>query len=253
MEKDCLSEFESLRKRDHRDEDGDIEKMIRNMCGPKKRLMQFPKIKTDPKTVTMSELLDDAHFRQSTDIGGDKGLTKFDRKKMESKENKLCNGNESDCRSSTASKNGEPTTTAFVTSHSFKSRGFSQKWKEKDTRLFFKALSLFGTDFSMIALLFKGRDRSQLINKYHKEERDNPSRVEEALRVHRQGSSRVLRRCNQILDQPRREGPIPTRLVRFGSASSLDSLDQMIYCELDDQINKALDSSSSIPGSSVQP
>lgn len=252
MEKDCLSEFESLRKREHRDDDGDIEKMIRNMCGPKKRSLQFPKIKADSKTVTMSELLDDAHFRQRSDVCLDNSAFKLDKKKVESKQMKTCNGTESDGRSSTASKNSEPHT-GFVTSHSFKSRGFSQKWKDKDTRLFFKALSLFGTDFSMIALLFKGRDRSQLINKYHKEERDNPARVEDALRIHRQGSSRVLRRCNQILDQPRREGGISNRLVRFGSASSLDSLDQMIYTELDDQISKALDSSSSIPGSSIQP
>lgn len=252
MEKDCLSEFESLRKRDRRDDDGDIEKMIFNMCAPKKRLMQFPKVKTDSKTVTMSELLDDVHFRQRSDLKGEHGPSKLDKKKVERKEPRTCSGNESDGRSSTASKNSEQNV-GFVTSHSFKSRGFSQKWKDKDTRLFFKALSLFGTDFSMIALLFKGRDRSQLINKYHKEERDNPIRVEDALKVHRQGSSRVLRRCNQILDQPRKDGPIPTRLVRFGSASSLDSLDQMIYSELDDQISKALDSSSSIPGSSVQP
>jgi hypothetical protein len=252
MEKDCLSEFESLRKRDHRDEDGDIEKMIRTMCGPKKRLVQAQKPKIDSKTVTMSELLDDAHFRQRSDLTADPMTARLEKKKIESKEAKGCTANESDGRASTASKNSEQNT-GFVTSHSFKSRGFSQKWKEKDTRLFFKALSLFGTDFSMISLLFKGRDRSQLINKYHKEERDNPSRVEEALRVHRQGSSRVLRRCNQILDQPRKEGHIPTRLVRFGSASSLDSLDQMIYTELDDQISKALDSSSSIPGSSVLP
>lgn len=251
MEKDCLTEFESLRKRNPRDEDGDIEKMIRTMCKEKKRAGLLCKIKQDEKTVTMSELLDDAHFRQSKEIGYDALAGRTDKKRVSAKGAKACGSQESDGRSSTASKASEQQQ-AYITSHSFKSRGFSQKWKEKDTRLFFKALSLFGTDFSMIALLFKCRDRSQLINKYHKEERDDPARVEQALRTHRQGSSRVLRRCNQMLEQPRREPQIMTRAVRFGSASSLDSLDQMIYAELDDQISKALVSDPS-PGSSVQP
>lgn len=251
MEKDCLTEFESLRKRNLRDDDDDIEKMIRTMCREKKRAGQLYKAKSDDKTVTMSELLDDAHFKHNMEKDGDTLRSKPEKKRISGKGMKACASNQSDGRSSTASKSSEQQQ-VFITSHSFKNRGFSQKWKDKDTRLFFKALSLFGTDFSMISLLFKGRDRSQLINKYHKEERDDPTRVEHALRIHRQGSSRVLRRCNQILEEPRKEPQIMTRAVRFGSASSMDSLDQMIYAELDDQISKALLSDPS-PGSSVQP
>jgi hypothetical protein len=252
MEKDCLTEFESLRKRSTRNDDDDIEKMIRMLCREKKRPRAISKAKLDDKTVTMSELLEDSRYCQKKEAQADSSISKNEIKMPATKEASGCNGKESDGRSSTASKNSEPSP-AFVTSHSFKSRGFSQKWKEKDTRLFFKALSLFGTDFSMIALLFKGRDRSQLINKYHKEERDSPARVEQALRLHRQGSSRVLRRCNQILEVPRKDiDEITPRIVRFNSASSLDSLDQMIYAEIDDQISKALVSNPSC-GSSAQP
>lgn len=251
MEKDCLSEFESLRKRSQRNDDDDIEKMIRIFCREKKRTRVPSKARQDDKTVTMSELLDDNRYCQKTELQQENSLGLPQKKRPTSKGVAACM-KESDGRSSTASKNSEQNQ-GFVTSHSFKSRGFSQKWKEKDTRLFFKALSLFGTDFSMIALLFKGRDRSQLINKYHKEERDSPAKVEQALRLHRQGSSRVLRRCNQILEEPRKEqGEFKTRLVRFNSASSLDSLDQMIYAEIDDQITKALVSNPSC-GSSGQP
>jgi len=246
MDGDCMPELRSLRKRSERDEDGEMERLIHsishNQSQPHRPQSRRTKVKKQSEKMTISELLEEGPGRRP--VSKKSQMASGDAANIVDK-----NECREDGRSSTASKNSEiqPPTT----SHSFKSRGFSQKWKEKDTRLFYKALSLFGTDFSMVALLFKGRDRSQLINKYHKEERDDPKRVEAALRQHRQGSSKVLKRCNNILAAP----PTEVRRIRGGSGSSLDSLDELICEELDDQIARARSylSTCSIPGSSGQP
>eukprot|EP00088_Acartia_fossae_P047708 TRINITY_DN5179_c0_g1_i8.p1 TRINITY_DN5179_c0_g1~~TRINITY_DN5179_c0_g1_i8.p1 ORF type:complete len:1216 (-),score=348.11 TRINITY_DN5179_c0_g1_i8:626-4273(-) len=55
-------------------------------------------------------------------------------------------------------------------------------WLEKETLRFFKALSLVGTDFSMMETLFKKRNRHELKLKFKKEERMNPTLVDKCLR-----------------------------------------------------------------------
>jgi len=47
---------------------------------------------------------------------------------------------------------------------------------------FYKALALTGTDFSMMASLFKKRTRQELKTKFKKEERSNPGLVDKCLR-----------------------------------------------------------------------
>lgn len=57
----------------------------------------------------------------------------------------------------------------------------SEKWTAEETDRFYKALQQYGTDFSLIALLFPTRTRSQVRNKFKKEEKDHPKRVDKAL------------------------------------------------------------------------
>ena len=233
MEREWVGGLESLRKRRERDEDCEIERIIREMYNEEVRAKKI--IQSDKKPVCIWQLIDGRLPDQGADSEDLKlkgQLGKTSNQKGKAKDGKCFV--ESDGSGSTASNSSSDG--VITTSHSFKSRGFSQKWKEKDTKLFFKALSVFGTDFSMVALLFRGRDRSQLINKYHKEERDNPSRVELALKTHRQGGSKVMRHCNRLLSQPELE--VTTR-CRGGSASSLDSLDMVITAELGTQIMRS--------------
>ena len=49
-----------------------------------------------------------------------------------------------------------------ITSASFKKRAQTGKWDHDDTRKFYKLLEIFGSDFSMIATLFKNRTRMQI-------------------------------------------------------------------------------------------
>jgi len=57
----------------------------------------------------------------------------------------------------------------------------NEKWKRDDTEKFYKNLSIYGSNFALLAALFKGRSRKQLKNKFKKEYRENPKLIKEAL------------------------------------------------------------------------
>ena len=87
-----------------------------------------------------------------------------------------------------------------LTSNSFKTRNYSKKWTEKETKLFYRCLSIFGTDFSMIALIFKGRTRNQIINKFHKEERGSSAKVEESLQAHKKCDTKIVKKYRKMFE-----------------------------------------------------
>lgn len=67
---------------------------------------------------------------------------------------------------------------------SFKKRPIAQsKWSAEETKRFYQALSVVGTDFSLMeSLLFQGsRSRSELHKKFKREERDSKSAIDMAL------------------------------------------------------------------------
>jgi len=69
-----------------------------------------------------------------------------------------------------------------ITSASFKPKLKPLKWSKDETELFYKCLSIFGTNFSMLAIMFPSRNRKQLLNKYKNEEKINPGHVQYALK-----------------------------------------------------------------------
>ncbi|KAL9091872.1 MAG: hypothetical protein Q9165_004624 [Trypethelium subeluteriae] len=56
-------------------------------------------------------------------------------------------------------------------------------WDPDETRVFYEALRMFGTDFGIIAAMFAGRNRRQIKAKFTREERENPDLLDEALGV----------------------------------------------------------------------
>jgi len=54
----------------------------------------------------------------------------------------------------------------------------SEKWSLEETEKFYKALQIFGTDFSIIVKLLPGRTRKQIKNKFNKEEKANPEKID---------------------------------------------------------------------------
>lgn len=69
-----------------------------------------------------------------------------------------------------------------LTSHAFVKTIGNNRWSRDDTELFYDALSMCGTDFSLISILFPRRSREQVKGKYKVEERANPSRIAMALK-----------------------------------------------------------------------
>jgi transcription factor TFIIIB component B'' len=55
------------------------------------------------------------------------------------------------------------------------------RWKSPETDLFYRVLSMCGTDFSMMSKFFPDRTRKMIVNKFHCEEAKNRERVQEAL------------------------------------------------------------------------
>lgn len=69
----------------------------------------------------------------------------------------------------------------MLNSTTYSNRLSNERWTAEDTELFYKALSQFGTDFTLISHLFPGRQRPHLKNKFKRESKRNPKRVDEAL------------------------------------------------------------------------
>ena len=65
-----------------------------------------------------------------------------------------------------------------ITSLSFKKLKHTQKWNDNDTKLFYKALEIFGLDFSFLEIVLKPRTRFEIKKKYLKEEKKNPQKIE---------------------------------------------------------------------------
>ncbi|XP_056146442.1 transcription factor TFIIIB component B'' homolog [Lampris incognitus] len=69
-----------------------------------------------------------------------------------------------------------------TTYSSFRKGSYAKPWSDEETDMFFLAVSMVGTDFSMIGQLFPHRTRSEIKNKFKKEERANAWRIDKACR-----------------------------------------------------------------------
>lgn len=69
----------------------------------------------------------------------------------------------------------------LVTSGTYSKQRYVDRWTAQETRDFLKALSMWGTDFGLIAQLFPYRDRKQIKAKFNLEERTHPHLIEFAL------------------------------------------------------------------------
>uniref|UniRef100_G3PTI6 Zgc:162472 n=1 Tax=Gasterosteus aculeatus aculeatus TaxID=481459 RepID=G3PTI6_GASAC len=72
---------------------------------------------------------------------------------------------------------------------SFRKGTYTKPWSSEETDMFFLAVSMVGTDFSMICQLFPLRARSEIKNKFKKEERENSWRVDKAFRKYPVGQN----------------------------------------------------------------
>ncbi|XP_077318618.1 transcription factor TFIIIB component B'' homolog isoform X2 [Lithobates pipiens] len=69
-----------------------------------------------------------------------------------------------------------------TTYSSFRKSTYSKPWSEEETDMFYLAISMVGTDFSMIGQLFPHRERIEIKNKFKREERANSWRIDKAFK-----------------------------------------------------------------------
>ncbi|XP_058271050.1 transcription factor TFIIIB component B'' homolog isoform X1 [Hemibagrus wyckioides] len=72
-----------------------------------------------------------------------------------------------------------------TTYSSFRKGTYTKPWSNRETDMFFLAISMVGTDFSMIGQLFPHRARIEIKNKFKKEERTNSWRIDKAFKEKR--------------------------------------------------------------------
>ena len=71
----------------------------------------------------------------------------------------------------------------------------TKKWTEEENKLFYKALELFGLDFSMIEIVLKKRTREEIKRKFLKEKKENYNEIEKAI-----NSRKNIGQLKQILE-----------------------------------------------------
>eukprot|EP00062_Callorhinchus_milii_P014433 gi/632963653/ref/XP_007898001.1/ PREDICTED: transcription factor TFIIIB component B'' homolog [Callorhinchus milii] len=69
-----------------------------------------------------------------------------------------------------------------TTYSSFRRNTHTKPWSNKETDMFFLAISMVGTDFSMIGQLFPNRSRVEIKNKFKREEKLNSWRIDKAFK-----------------------------------------------------------------------
>ena len=92
-------------------------------------------------------------------------------------------------------ENGKHLTSA---TYSAKAKG-SNRWNSNETDLFYEALSMCGTDFSMIQTLFPYRTRAQIKGKYKLEEKANPQRINDSLKSKKAFDPTFKDRVNELI------------------------------------------------------
>eukprot|EP00771_Trimastix_marina_P001563 gnl/Trimastix_PCT/2643.p1 GENE.gnl/Trimastix_PCT/2643~~gnl/Trimastix_PCT/2643.p1 ORF type:complete len:362 (-),score=73.94 gnl/Trimastix_PCT/2643:3-1088(-) len=74
----------------------------------------------------------------------------------------------------------------------------SSKWNTDETNRFYQALRKYGTDFSILMRLFPTRTRQQLRNKFKREEREHPWKIEDALKHRTRGTEHYTSMANDV-------------------------------------------------------
>ncbi|XP_041101622.1 transcription factor TFIIIB component B'' homolog isoform X3 [Polyodon spathula] len=72
-----------------------------------------------------------------------------------------------------------------TTYSSFRKSTHTKPWTNRETDMFFLAISMVGTDFSIIGQLFPHRARVEIKNKFKREERENSWRIDKAFKEKR--------------------------------------------------------------------
>ena len=99
-------------------------------------------------------------------------------------------------------------TGVLVTTSTYQRRAVKSRdrWTPQENVLFFEALRQFGTDFTLLAGLFRGRTRNQIKAKFKREEKNNPKRMQWALSHHKDINPDLFMKIFNAVKKERAEG-----------------------------------------------
>eukprot|EP01012_Entosiphon_sulcatum_P056366 TRINITY_DN80012_c0_g1_i1.p1 TRINITY_DN80012_c0_g1~~TRINITY_DN80012_c0_g1_i1.p1 ORF type:complete len:279 (-),score=50.90 TRINITY_DN80012_c0_g1_i1:18-854(-) len=91
-------------------------------------------------------------------------------------------------------------TVELITSHTYHKRGPKGKkdWTEDELGRFYKGLSMFGTEMTMISDLLPGRSRHEVKLLFRREERNHPNRVQHALQKSKKISTSYVNKWKKM-------------------------------------------------------
>ena len=122
-------------------------------------------------------------------------------------------------------KHSRPT---FVTSATFSRRSRADRWSPEETKLFFRALSMCQTDFSLINMLFPKRNRRQIKNKFMREEAERPRLVEAALKLAQPFDINAFTSTIESKESERLQKQQAARIEREGTSASKSSSNNLL-------------------------
>ncbi|XP_067294392.1 transcription factor TFIIIB component B'' homolog isoform X2 [Pseudorasbora parva] len=121
---------------------------------------------------------------------------------------------------------------------SFRKNKYVKSWSVRETDMFYLAISMVGTDFSMMAQLLTHRNRAEIKNKFRKEEKANAWRVDKAFRnkrpFDREFFSFLLKR---ILDKDKKKGKSIKLVVKSSKEKKGKGGKKAKQLEAEDSIN----------------
>ncbi len=106
-----------------------------------------------------------------------------------------------------------------LNSATYSNRAAPEKWTPHDTELFYCALGQFGTDFTLMAALFPGRNRRQMKNKFRVEDSRDPKRVAASLSGE-YGSEEHFELILSMLNKEKTEEEVREQIKANGSVKS---------------------------------
>ncbi|XP_067279050.1 transcription factor TFIIIB component B'' homolog isoform X2 [Pseudorasbora parva] len=108
-----------------------------------------------------------------------------------------------------------------TTYSSFRKGTYTKPWSSGETEMFYLAISMVGTDFSMIGQLFPHRGRLEIKNKFKKEERNNSWRIDKAFKEKRRLDLDFFKKLmEQILKDEEKKKNKNKELVKLAKAQN---------------------------------
>ncbi|XP_052413806.1 transcription factor TFIIIB component B'' homolog isoform X5 [Carassius gibelio] len=121
---------------------------------------------------------------------------------------------------------------------SFRKKWHVKNWSVRETDMFYLAISMVGTDFSMIAQLLTHRSRAEIKNKFRNEERANSWRVDKAFRNKRPYDSELFSfLLKRILAKDKQKGKSIKLVVKSSKTKKSKGGEKSKHLEDKDSIN----------------